>query len=157
MSRLTRTAVATALLFAVTPGLSTAQGMDPLQAAVKARQSHMFLDQYNLMTLGGMAQGGIPYDSATAAQAAANILALTSIDEAAYFLPGTSADEMEGTRALPAIWANPEDVAARAEALAVAAQAMAAAAGTDLAALQGAMGGLAQSCGGCHEAYRVAQ
>lgn len=47
-----------------------------------------------------------------------------------------------------------DDVMMRGMALRTAAEDMMNAAGTDLASLQGAIGALGASCGGCHRAYR---
>jgi len=68
---------------------------------------------------------------------------------------GSDADSAEGTRALPDIWSNFPDVAAKGAMMREAADAMAAAAGTDLASLQAAMGPLGAACGGCHKPYRA--
>lgn len=159
MFRPTRSAMRTTVLavaaVAAVSGIATAQGMDPLAAAVNARHSHMFLYQFNLMTLGGMAQGAIPYDAETASAAANNLVALSALDQSAYWLPGTAAGEIDGSRALPAIWENMEDAAAKGQALNAAAVAMAAT--TDLAGLQAAMGPLGAACGACHESYRAAE
>jgi cytochrome c556 len=130
---------------------------DPLAAAVGARQAHMDLYAFNLGTLGGMAQGGMPYDAATAQAAADNIVALTTINQMAYWLPGTEAGAVEGSRAKAEIWANIEDMMAKGAALDTAAAAMQAAAGVDLAALQAAMGPLGGACGACHQSYRVSE
>lgn len=157
MFRPTRSAARTILLAATAAacvtGIATAQGMDPLAAAVQARQSHMFLYQFNLMTLGGMAQGAVPYDAQAAAAAAGNIAALSGIDQFGYWPPGTARGEIEGTRANPVLWENLEDLAAKAQALNAAATAVAAT--TDLAGLQATLGPLAAACGACHEAYRA--
>lgn len=155
MSRFLKTGLGGLAAAALLASLVSAQGMDPLAAAVKARQSHMQLYQFNLMTLGGMAQGAIPYDAAAATAAANNLVALSGLDQSGYWLAGTAAGEVEGTRAAPALWDNLEDLVAKGQALNTAAIAMAAAAGTDQASLAAAMGALGGACGACHEAYRV--
>ncbi len=155
MRRLPKTAALAATAAAVLTTFVAAQGMDPLQAAVQARQSQMFLFQFNLMTLGGMAQGNVPYDAAAATAAANNLVALSSIDQSSYWLPGTAMGEVEGTHAKPELFQNIEDVAAKVGALNDAAAAMATAAGADLASLQGAMQALGGACGACHQAYRA--
>ena len=136
--------------------LAVAQ-QDPLAAAVKARQAHMGLYAFNLGTLGGMAQDAIPYDAAAAQAAADNLVALTGINQMAYWPAGTAVGEVEGTRAKPELWANMEEVMADSEALTTAALAMQAAAGTGLDALKAAMGPLGGACGECHEEFRQAQ
>ncbi|MGZ9812373.1 c-type cytochrome [Pseudoroseicyclus sp. H15] len=134
-----------------------AQGMDPAEAAIHARQSHMVLQQTFLMPLGGMAQGNIPYDAETAGLAAANLAAVSSVDPFLYFPEGTSSADMEGTRALPAIWEDPEGFAAAWDALDVATAELASVAGNSLEELQGAFGPVGMSCGGCHRNYRMSE
>ncbi len=133
-------------------GAALAQSVD---GAVKARKAHMQLYAFNLGPLGAMAKGEMDYDAAMAATLAGNIAALTALDQSRYWPPGSAQGEVEGSRALPAIWEKTDDVMAKAMALNEAAVALQAAAGTDLAALQGAMGPLGQACGACHEAYRA--
>lgn len=125
--------------------------------AVKARQAHMQLYAFNLGILGGMAQGKVDYDADAASAAASNLAALTSMSLGAYFPEGTDSDSIEGTRALPALWADMPGVMAEATALAEAAAAMEIAAGNGVEAIQGAMGPLGGTCGSCHESYRKAQ
>lgn len=155
MSRIRVAGLAGLVTAAVVATLASAQGSDPLAAAVNARQSHMQLYQFNLMTLGGMAQGAIAYDAAAATAAANNLVALSGLDQSGYWLPGTATGEIEGSRARAELWANIEDAVAKGQALNAAAVAMAAAAGTDQASLQAAMGALGAACGACHESYRV--
>lgn len=150
----TSTFAALALTGALIATVTLAQ-QDPLTAAVGARKAHMQLYAFNIGTLGAMAQGGMDYDAAAAQTAADNIVALTTLNQMAYWLPGTEAGAVEGSRAKAELWANMEDAMAKTAALATAATAMQAAAGVDLAALQAAMGGLGGACGACHQSYRV--
>jgi len=100
-------------------------------------------------------KGNRKIDSTASAQAAADsIAALATMSQAGYWLPGSDSESLEGSRALPAIWAADSEAMAAGQAMAEAAIAMQAAAGTDLAALQGAMGALGGACGGCHKPYR---
>ncbi|WP_323036530.1 cytochrome c [Pararhodobacter sp.] len=124
---------------------------------IAARQSYMDLLAYNLGVIGGMAQNRMPYDAEMAATAAANLHTLAMVDTRRMWADGTDNFDTEGTRALPAIWENPDDFVARFVTLQTATEAMMAAAGTDLASLQGAMGGLGGACGACHQAYREPQ
>jgi len=122
--------------------------------AVNARKAQMQLHSFHVGVLNGMAQGNTPYNADTARAAAQNLAAVTSTDWNLYFPPGTAVGEVTGTRALPAIWQNLGDVMARKDALATAAAALAGVAGDGQAALQGAMGAVTATCGGCHGAYR---
>jgi len=132
-------------------------GPTPEQQAVNARQSHMQLYAFNLGALGGMAQGSLPYDAAAATAAAQNLDHLVQIDQARYWIPGTSSEDLEESHALPAIWENMADFEAKQAGLRDAVAALVAAAGTDQATLGAAMGGVGQACGACHQAYREPQ
>lgn len=153
MSRLTKI-TALSLATALIATFAIAQ-QDPLAAAVNARKAHMALYAFNLGQLGAMAQGGIAFDAAAAQAAADNLVHLTSLNQMAYWLPGTEAGAVEGSRAKPELWANIEDAIAQGAALNTAALAMQAAAGT-VEGVQGAIGAIGATCGACHEAYRVA-
>lgn len=128
-----------------------------IAAAIKARQSQMQLHAFNLGVLGAMAKEEVPYDSAAASGAANNLAALASMSQAGYWLPGSDSDSVEGTRALPAIWAADSKIGDKGQDFVDAVSAMQSAAGTDLAALQAAMGAVGKSCGSCHETYRKPQ
>ncbi len=156
MIRSLRLAALAALTLA---GVAVAQNgpPSPEQQAVDARQSHMTLYAHNLGKLGAMAQGNAEYNAETATAAAQSLGHLVQLDQSGYWLPGTSSDEIEGSRALPAIWENLEDVGAKHQALTDAVANLQTAAGTDLASLQGALGGVGQACGACHENYRVSE
>ncbi len=129
--------------------------VDPgIAAAIKARQSHMSLYAFNIGVLGGMAQENIPYDAAMASAAAANLAALSKLDQSRYWPEGSDMDSVEGTDALPKIWEDMAGVGEKIDGLVQAAAAMESAAGTDLASLKAAMGDLGGACGACHKAYR---
>ena len=128
---------------------------EQIAASVKARQSHMQLYSFHIATLGGMAQDKIPYDAAAAMAAADSLAALTTLSQARYWLPGSDSNAVEGTRALPAIWAEGSDIGDKGAAFVDAVLDMQMVAGTDLDALKGAMGPLGGSCGDCHRSYRL--
>jgi cytochrome c556 len=153
MPRATR--IVTALLAsALLAGTAVAQDANP---AVSARKAHMSLHGFNLGPLVSMARGETPYDAELANKLATDLVALSGMLSgpafSLYFPAGTAAGEVEGTRAKAEIWATPDDFLAKAQALSDASAALAAT--TDLAGLQAAMGPVGQSCGSCHEAYRV--
>jgi cytochrome c556 len=146
-----------AALLALPAGLAFAQEEDetPEDIAIEIRHGHMLNYAANLQRLGAMAQGNADYDATVAQTAADNLVYLASIDQSHYWLPGTSSEEHEDSAALPAIWENPDDFLAKQVALRDAVTNLQSAAGTDLAGLQGAMQGVGQACGSCHEQYRV--
>ncbi|WP_245831563.1 c-type cytochrome [Salibaculum halophilum] len=150
--------LATALTVLSLTGLGTTaladSHVDPaIAGAMKARQAHMQLYAHNIGVLGGMARERIPYDAEEASAAASNIAALSKLDQSTYW-PEGSDNSVEGSKALPAIWENLDDVMSKSEDLVMAAGAMEDAAGQGLGALKGAMGGLGGACGACHEDYR---
>ncbi len=126
----------------------------PEAMAIKARQAHMQLNQFNAGTLFGMAKGDIDFDAAAAQAAADNLAALSSLNQMAYWAPGTSNTDLEGTRALPAIWEAGSDVMAKVDDFHTAAMAMAENAGT-LDGVKANIGAVGAACTACHKAYRA--
>lgn len=126
-------------------------------AVVKARQAHMRLTSFNLGPLGAMAKGETPYDAAAAAAAAGNLAAIAALDQSRIWAPGTGRPDAENTRALAAIWENPDDFASKIEGVRSATATMAEAAGGGIEALRAAMGGVGQACSACHKTYRAEQ
>ena len=149
---------AAALLAATTLTATTltATAQDALESAVKARQAHMQLYAFNLGTLGAMAKGAMDYDAEAASRAATNLATLASLDTRDFWVPGSAAGDVEGSRALPAMWEPDSDVMAKAGALREATATLAATAGTDLASLQASMGAVGGACSACHKAFRQA-
>lgn len=135
--------------------LTPAIAQDATSAAVKARQSHMQLYAFNLGILGGMARGNMDYDADTAQAAADNMLALASMAQGSYWPQGSDSDSVEGSRALPALWADFPGVMQKGGEAKAAIEALAMVAGDGLEAVQGALGPVGAACGACHQAYRV--
>lgn len=152
MSNRIRFALALGLAGALAGG---AVAQSAVEGAIKARKAQMTLFAFNLGPLGAMAKGEAPYDAAAASAAAGNLAKLASMNLASYFPEGSARGQVEGTRALPAIWENGADVMAKVAALNEATAALSTAAGTDLASLQAALGPVGQACGACHQAYRA--
>jgi cytochrome c556 len=156
MTPMTKIPFATAVLGMIATVAIGADHIDPaVGAAIKARQSHMQLFAFNLGTLGGMAQGKIEYDADAAQIAASNLDALASVDFHPYFVVGSSSADASDTRALPAIWEDPEGVLAALAKLQGATAERAGSAGGGLEGLQAAMSALGGACGACHQAYRA--
>ena len=153
MNRMTRL-ISVALAAVAVAGFAFAQTVLEPAAAEVARSANMKLRGAQMVVLGGMAQGETPYDAVAAQAAADELVAVLMVDQSTWWPLGSDSDTIENSRALPAIWANMDDVIAKATALSDAATAMQAAAGVDLASLQGAMGALGGACGSCHETYR---
>ena len=124
--------------------------------AVTARKAHMQLYQHNLTILGNMARGSTEYDAAAAQAAADNLVALTTLSQAGYWIPGTTNTELgDETRLLPAVFEADSKARQIGGELAAASVALAAVAGTGLEAVGPALGEVGASCTACHRAYRV--
>lgn len=139
---------------AATVGLGAALADQPFSSELDARQGQFKLLAFNIGPLVGMAQGNIEYDAATAQMAADNIVALASLHQTRLWPEGSDNDSIDNTRALPSIWENTEDFAAKFDDLGSAARGMQEAAGTDLNALRGQLRSLGGACSACHESYR---
>jgi len=150
----TFTLLASALAVSV-GSLALADGHGNVDPAVKARQAHMQLYAHNIGILGDMAAGKADYDATAAQTAADNMVALISINQQSYWPVGTDNASIEGTKTLPALWENFDNVMAIGADFGAAADAMAEVAGTDLESLQGAMRDLGGSCSACHREYRA--
>ena len=124
---------------------------------VKARQAVMVLRGYYMGQLAAMAKGKMAYDAKLASSAANSMVALaTSVDGSTMYPQGSGTDKLgDATRSRPEIWSTYPKVAEAGKAHVMAAQNMAQVAGNGLAALQGAIGGLGKTCGGCHKPFRV--
>ncbi|MBF9031544.1 cytochrome c [Rhodobacterales bacterium HKCCE3408] len=146
-------AAALAILVA-TPTLAPAQ---EFQGQLGARQGQMRIMALNLGILGGMARGNTEYNAELAMIAAQNIHAVTMINQAVMWPEGSNADAIEGTRALPAIWEDFDGFLGHWSDLGAAAETLVAEAGNGLEPMQGALGGLGQECGSCHDAFRQEQ
>ncbi|MCV2890033.1 c-type cytochrome [Ruegeria aquimaris] len=151
-----RISVAAAALVAMTGvGFAASHAQGEFAREIKARQAQMTLYAFNLGILGAMAKGEAEYDAEAAALAANNLAAAKSIWMPTAWPAGSDNASVEGTRALPAIWAADSDIGAKSQAMGEAVAALQAAAGTDLEALRGAIGPVGASCGGCHKSFRA--
>lgn len=128
---------------------------DPVADTIAARQGFYKLLGANMGVLAGMAQGDIDYDSTSAQTAADNMVALTTYNLGHLYMPGTSADDSDKSRALAKIWADFPGVQEKGGAFVAAATAMQAVAGAGKGEMAGALGALGGSCKGCHDTYRV--
>ncbi len=151
------TGAAAGLTIAATAVFAASHAGGPFDGAIGARQSHMTLYAHNLGVLGGMAKGAMDYDADAAGAAAANLAALSKLNQSTYWPQGSDSFDNENTDALPDIWENFGDVAEKGGALVAAAAAMETAAGGGLESLQAAIGGVGQACGACHKKYRKPQ
>ncbi len=143
--------LALAALAAALPVAAAAQEVAP---AVSARNAHMTLYSFNLGALGAMAKGEVAYDAEVAQGHADALASLAAQSEEGYWVEGTAQGEAQGSRALPAIWAQPEEFTAARAGLAEASATLAGAAGGSLEEMQAAFGPTGAACGTCHKAFR---
>jgi cytochrome c556 len=147
--------IAVAIACAVGALGGIAQADDAAERAIKARKAHMQLNAWNLGTLGAMAKGDVDYDAEAAQAAADNLAALASMSQQGFWPPGSDSVAMAGeTRAKSEIWTTFPAISESGAAMNAAAKALAAVAGDGLPALQGALGEVGKSCGGCHKTFR---
>lgn len=150
--------LALALSAVVATATSVVAGGHDGNPAVTARKAHMQLYQHNLMILGNMARGNVEYDAGTAQAAADNIVSLTTLNQASYWIPGTTNAELgDETRALPAIFEAGSTARKIGGDLAEAAVALAAVAGAGVEAIGPALGPVGATCTACHRPYRQSQ
>ncbi|MCG6882234.1 MAG: cytochrome c [Silicimonas sp.] len=123
--------------------------------AVKVRQAHMELNNFNAGVLFAMAKGDVDYDADAASAAASNLAALANLSQRGYWAPGTSTDDLgDQTLALPAIWQEGSKAGEYAGQLREATAALAAVAGDGKEAMMGALGPVGAACTACHKDYR---
>lgn len=139
----------------VLAGAAFAQSGDDMPPAVEARQGLMENFSFSLGTLGAMAKGEAPYDAELAQAAADRLVVLSDVPQAGYWIEGTSTDDLDDTRALPAIWEDMGSFLTNFNDLHEAATSMAEVAGDGQEAVAQNMRTLGQACGGCHEDYRM--
>ena len=122
--------------------------------AVDSRQSVLHLMGFYIGPLAGMARGQLPIDLTVIANNAGRIAELAPMVPETFALD-TREFELE-TEALPVIWDKQEAFTAKAATLEEKARALAelAAAGSE-DGIRGAIGAMGQSCGSCHDDFRV--
>lgn len=151
--KLTRSIILGSAAAAVGSTVVYAASHSDLPLAVQARLHHMELFEFTLGSLVPMARGQVDFDAEAAQRAADNLNLIAQIDTTAYWPEGTSTEDLEGTRALPEIWADIPSVLAEVEKLQTATAALAESAGT-LDGVRATLGPVGGACTSCHEKYR---
>jgi cytochrome c556 len=115
---------------------------------VKARMALMSGIKKDIGVLGGMAKGAIPFDAVQAGTAK------VALGNAAVAIPDAFRENAmdPASEALPAIWKNWDDFAAKAVAME---QAVASVDVSSLSGVQTGMKSVGQTCGACHKMYRM--
>jgi len=129
----------------------------PHDKAIEARQAMFRMYSFSSGILGGMVKGIADYDAELAAKMAKNLDALANLDQSAFWPQGSDNSDPENmeNRALPKIWETFPEIAEKSEDLKKATAVLAEKAGAGLDELRSAMGGVGQSCKGCHKAFRA--
>ncbi|ETX16470.1 cytochrome C [Roseivivax halodurans JCM 10272] len=122
---------------------------------LKARQGMFRIMAINLGIIGDMAKGDAEYDAEMAQTAADNLVAVSQTNPLVLFPEGSSSEALEGTRALPAIWDNTDDLLAKWSAFGEAAGGLQQVAGDGREALGPALGPVGDACSACHDEYRA--
>ncbi|MGI9351139.1 MAG: c-type cytochrome [Rhizobiaceae bacterium] len=118
---------------------------------VEDRQEKMKAVGKNMGIVGKMAKGEADFDSAAALAA---FVAMKDASQGFETLFPDGSNEGK-TEAAPAIFTDRTGFEAKFTDFTAALDKVTAAAPADLAALQGSLGELGQTCGGCHKAYRI--
>lgn len=128
---------------------------DQAKDTVEARQGFYKLLGANMGVFAAMAQGKVDYNAEAAQVAADNMATLASYNVGHLFAPGTSSDDVEGSRALPKIWSDFAGVQEKGAAFGAAVMNMKAEAGKGKAEMTAALGQLGGTCKACHSNYRA--
>lgn len=144
--------VSAGLAFAVGAGfalIAHAQG-NP-ETLAKQRQAKMMLQVKYLGQLGAMAQGKVPFNAEIVAR---NARYLDVLEEMAWDGFDASTKDVK-SRALPAIWEEPDKFKAAQKNLQSAVNTLVAASKTgDESKMKAAIGGVGKACGACHDHFR---
>lgn len=153
---MTRFALALSLVGGLAAASAVFAGGHAGNPAVSARKAHMQLYAFNIGALGAMAKGEVEYSADAASAAAGNLAALASLNQMAYWVPGTSSEDLPGeSRSKPEIWMEGSKAGEIGASFAEAAAALAAVAGDGKDAMTVALGAVGKGCGDCHEGYRA--
>ncbi|MFV8816404.1 c-type cytochrome [Haliea sp. E17] len=147
-----RKATLPALAFGLMLPVLAVAHLDDKEPMQSYRQSWFALLGMNFGPIGAMLKGEMPWDQAKLQMFANDMAALTSMDVARAFPPGS---EQGKTRAKPEIWDNMDDFKAKLTDLQTAVnQLQAAAAGGDKQEIAQAVGATGKACKSCHDDYK---
>jgi cytochrome c556 len=154
---MTRSKAFLAAIVASALGLAPAAALaQSAEDVVDARLGYQHLLGLGMGGVAAMARGEAPYDAGLAEVHAANLALLADMQTGPMMAAGTSNADLPGkTRALPAIWENPERYAELEEALREAVAGLVAVAGDGADALGPAVTAVGGSCRACHSDFRA--
>jgi cytochrome c556 len=122
--------------------------------SIKMRRAAFTLISWNFGTIGAMAKGQIPYDQAEAVKRAEAVQFLGNLHWEG-FVKGTSTEDGGETRALPAIWSEPDKFKSAVERFqSESVKLVQAAKSGDAGQLKAQFGATAKSCSNCHDNFR---
>ena len=122
-------------------------------AAIKYRQSAMYLQTNHMARLFAMINGQTPFDAKVAAENIEIIALLNSRAQFAAFIDGS---DKGNTKAKPSIWTEKDKFAAAvAKSQEDVVKLAAAGKSGNLDQIKAAAGAVGQSCKACHDAYRA--
>ena len=125
------------------------------EAAIKYRQSAMYLQNNHMGRLFAMINGQVPFDAKVAAENIEVVALLNSRMQFAAFIDGS---DKGNTRAKPEIWTEKDKFAAAIAKSQDDVLKLAAAGKTgNLDQIKAAAGAVGQSCKACHDAYQKPQ
>ncbi|GEM_PF-3000353 len=127
-----------------------AEQIDPRDTAITARQALMNLYSFNLAPLVEMDKGTIPYDGVVATAAAANIMALSMLDQTSIWIEGSDHGYLESSNTLPTIWAEDSYLSGKVKGMVNTSVQLHDTVGNGIDALQTAVVKLNKSCNACH-------
>jgi len=146
-------AIALGLVTALTASPAAAQFRNA-DAAIKYRQSAMYLQNNHMARLFAMANGQVPFDAKIASEQIEIVSMLNRLQFAA-FIDGS---DKGNTRAKPEIWTEKDKFAAAVAKSQEDVLKLAAAGKTgNLEQIKAAAGAVGQSCKACHDAYQKPQ
>lgn len=153
---MTRSTLLLIAALGLVPATAFGQSAEDLEDIVEARIGYQHLLGLGMGGISAMAKGEAPYDAALAQAHAANLGLLADMQTGPLLPAGTSKDDLPGkTRALTAIWENPERYAELEEELRTAVAGLAAVAGDGADALGPAVAEVGGSCRACHTDFRA--
>ena len=149
-----RTVVAAGVVIALGAMGGTALAQVKPDVLVKQRQSAMTLIGKYFGPLGGMAQGRVPFDAKLVQRNADYLAALAQMPWDG-FDPST---KNEKSRALPAIWEQPDKVKSAAQQFqSEVGKLQSVAKGGDESAIKAQIGAVGKACANCHDNFREKQ
>ena len=149
-----RTIVAAGVVIALGAMVGAALAQVKPDVLVKQRQSAMTLIGKYFGPLGGMAQGRVPFDAKLVQRNADYLNALAQMPWDG-FDPST---KNEKSRALPAIWEQPDKVKDAAQRLqSEVGKLQSVAKGGDESAIKAQIGAVGKACANCHDNFREKQ